>query len=153
VGSVNVNNTKALADMAQTAMNLATQNAVANQQHVQTIANASMENGLTLAQNMLQSGMMLGQAITTMATKNILDESIKDAVSSTKLMSSDIQDKLTTISGALAGGQQFAKIANTTPPETGFVQQLANNQALFAQQLGSMNVILQDLAAKLAAKP
>jgi len=145
-------NAKALADMSATVQHIATQNAVANQQRVTEMASATLQNGMTLAQNALQAGMQLSQAITTMATKNILDESIKDAVSNTKLLGSDIQDKLTNIEAALAGGQQMAKIANTTPPETGFVQQLANNQALYAQQLASMNVILQDLVAKLTPK-
>lgn len=145
-------NAKALADMSATVQHLATQNAVANQQTVQSIISANLANGMTLAQNALQSGLQLSQAVTTQAVKNILDESIKDAVSNTKLLGADIQDKLTNIEAALAGGQQFAKTALTTPPETGFVQQLADNQALYAQQLASMNVILQDLVAKLTPK-
>src|SRR6266571_1317644 len=82
-------NAKALADMSATVQHIATQNAVANQQHVQSIVNANLQNGLTLAQNALQAGMQLSQAITTMATKNVLDESVKDAVSNTKLLGSD----------------------------------------------------------------
>jgi hypothetical protein len=105
--------------MSATAQHIATQNAVANQQHVQSMVNASLQNGLTLAQNALQAGMQLSQAVTTMATKTILDESIKDAVASQKLVGADIADKLANIQAALAGGQQFVKTAQTTPPQTG----------------------------------
>jgi heme oxygenase len=150
--TVNFNNAKSLADMAQTAMNLSTQNAVSNQAHVQALVNAALANSLTLSQNALQSGMQLSQAITTMATKTILDESVKDAVASQKLIGSDIQDRLMNIEGALSGGQQFAKVAQTTPPQTGtggafgsdsgsaLLQQIVSTLAIIQSRLDAAKV-------------
>jgi hypothetical protein len=119
VDGVNINNLKAATDMSIIAMHTASQNVVANQQHVQSIVNAALQNGLMLGQNMLQSGMLLGQAVTTQGVKRLLDMSIEQAVSDTKLLGADLQDKLSNLGSALSAVQQDIKAAQTTPPQTG----------------------------------
>ena len=109
---------------ARTVPNLAMQNAVANQQSVQSMVNAAMQNGLTMAQANLQSGLDFSRAVTARAVNTAI-AAAGEAAAFEKTLGREISDQLSEINGALAGGQQSAKIANTTPPETGVASALA----------------------------
>jgi hypothetical protein len=183
VGSVNVNNTKGLADMAQVSMGIATQNQVQSQARINDVANNIVaqslasaqqiadqagrsaqrlaESAFIAAQNQASLAAAFAQAVTTQSVKRILDLSIENAVADQKLIGADLQDKISNLGSALSAVQQDIKAAQSTAPQTGtggafgsdsgsaLMQQLASNQALQAQQLGQMNVILQELAAHL----
>jgi hypothetical protein len=119
-------NIKASTDMATTAMNLATQNAVANQQTVQSMVSANLQNGLTLAQNALANALNQAAAVQAITIKELMDTSIREAVAETKQVNSDLASKLADFSATLSGGQQEAKIAQSTPPESAVAAMLAN---------------------------
>jgi len=112
--AISTGNAKVLADMSQSAMGLSIQNAVASQQHVQTIANTALQGFVTLQQTLIAQ-----------AAKRLLDTSAEEAVSFTKEVGADLQDKVAQLGTSLASVQQDVKAANTTPPETGIAQQLA----------------------------
>src|SRR4030095_5992063 len=112
-------NAKMLADMAQSAMGLTIQNAAANQQTVQAIINANLQNGLAMAQANMQAGLDLSRAVTTVSVKRLFDQQMGDAINEGTLTGSDLQDKLSNLGAALSGVQQDIKAAQTTPPQTG----------------------------------
>jgi len=87
--------------LAYQANALSHQNAVSNQQHVNTIASQALQNGITLAQSVLQQGLTLQQALLGKLGELIITTDIAES------------------GGLGALLQQLGKIANTTPPETG----------------------------------
>ena len=113
-------------DMAITAMNLATQNAVANQQSVQAMINANLQNGLTLAQNTLANALQQATAVQTIAIKHLMSTTAEEAVTFAKQISSDLSSKLADFAATLSASQQEAKIAQSTPPESAVAAMLAN---------------------------
>lgn len=150
---ITVSNAKGLADMNQVPMGLSVQNAVSAQQRVSDAANAVHENVLNASQQVAQlaaqqalqiaqNGAMLSQAMTGRVARMILDASAEQAVAFAKEIGADVSSKLADFGGALASLQEQAKIAQTTPPQTGtggafgsdsgnaLLQQLANIQAL-----------------------
>ncbi len=139
VDQITTTNAKGLADMAQTAMGLSTQNAVANQQQVQAIQNASLQGYLTIH-----------QTLTALAAKRLLDTSAEEAVAFTKQIGSDLQDKINNIGAALAGVQEDVKIAQTTPPQTGTGGAFGSDAGTaLLQQLANIQAVLQGLEAKI----
>lgn len=118
--TINTVNLKNLGDMNPLVAGLSSQNAVANQQVVQGMVGASLQAHLS---NMA--------ALNARTSRFILDTSAEEAATFFKQMGSNITDQIT----ALASGQQAAKVANTTPPETGIAQQLANMSASLAAVL------------------
>ena len=136
--AVTMGNVKGLAEMAQTAMGLSVQNAVANQQTVQSAVNAALQNGITMAQNALHDGLAWSRAVNARSLRFALDQSAQEAAAFEKTLGAEISDRLAEINGALAASQQSAKIANTTPPETGIAQQLASLNAALVTIMESL---------------
>jgi len=132
-------------------MGLSVQNSVANQQYIQSIVNANLQNGLTIAQNAMQNGMQIAQAVTVRSLRMALDTSAEEAVAFTKQIGSDIQDKLTNLEATLSAAQQFEKTALTSPPQTGTGGAFGSDSgSALAQQLANMQALLSDLSARLA---
>ena len=144
IDQITQSNAKGLADMAQTAMNLATQNAVANQQGVQALINSNLQNGLSLSQSIMANAVNQATAVQARALRFIFDTSAEEAVGFAKQIGSDLAGQLAQMGGQLASIQEQAKIAQTTPPQTGtggafgsdsgsaLTQQLANLSASIA---------------------
>jgi uncharacterized protein with von Willebrand factor type A (vWA) domain len=150
-------NYKIFSDVPIAASNLSVQNAVSAQQRVNDGANAVHENAMNAAQQiaqlaaqqalqMSQNGAMLAQAMTGRVSRHILDLSAEQATAFAKELSADLASRLAEMSGQLASVQEMAKIAQTTPPQTGtggafgsdagsaVLQQLANIEALLRAQ-------------------
>ena len=138
-------NIKGLADMAQTAMNLSTQNAVANQQGVQAMINSNLQNGLALSQSIMANAVNQATAVQARALRFLFDTSAEEAVSFTKQIGSDLAGQLAQMGGQLASIQEQAKIANTTPPQTG------TGGAFGADSGSALNQQLANLSASIAA--
>lgn len=112
------------------------QNQIAQQQRVNDMANSVLSNamnasqqfGQLAAQQALQisaNSAAIQQAMLGRVTRHILDLSGEQAAAFEKTLGAQLQDQLTELNASLAGGQQMAKIANTTPPETGVAQALS----------------------------
>ncbi len=127
-----------LADMAQGAFGLSIQNSVANQQSVQALVNADLAASLSLK-----------QALQARAARFLLDTSAEEAVSFSKQIGADLNDRITGIEAALASGQMAEKIAITSPPQTGTGGAFGSDagSALLAQ-LANIQALLQSLAEK-----
>lgn len=135
-------NLKILADMAQSAMGLSVQNAVANQQTVQAMVNANMQNALLMA-----------QAITARAVRFTFDTSAEQATSFAQQIAADAGEKLAEAGATLSATQQYAKIAQSTAPqtgtggafgsETGLSQQIALSLANLAQSQATIIELLK----------
>jgi hypothetical protein len=119
-------NLKSSNDMAITAMNLSTENAVANQQVVQAMINANLQNGLTLAQHAMAGAIQQLTAVQTIAVKRLFDTTIEQAMATTEQINADMAKNLAAYSATLSAGQQEAKIAQSTPPESAVAAMLAN---------------------------
>jgi hypothetical protein len=171
VDSVALVNSKILGEMHAMTAALATQTQAQQQQRINELSASVLANSMNSAQQLAQlagqqalnlaaSQAQLQQAITGRVARFMLDLSAEQATAFAQELGSNLTSKLADIGSVVSGIQQDIKGAQTTPPQTGtggafgsdsgspLLQQLASNQALLAQQLGAMNVILQDLAAK-----
>lgn len=148
VDQITQSNAKMLADQAQSAIGLTIQNAVASQQSVQAMVNATLQNGLTLAQSNLQAGLDLSRAVLARSVRFTFDTSAEEAVGFAKQMSADLASKMSDLEAALSGGQQMEKIAITTPPQTGTGGAFGSDAgAAILQQLSNINAVLASIAA------
>lgn len=148
VDQITQSNAKIIADMAQSAMGLSVQNAVASQQNVQAVVNANLQNGLTMAQSNLQAGLDLARAVLARSVRFTFDTSAEEAVGFAKQMSADLASKMSDLEAALSGGQQMEKIAITTPPQTGTGGAFGSDAgAAILQQLSNINAVLASIAA------
>jgi hypothetical protein len=135
VDEITTMNAKSLSDGFQTAVLLATQNAVANQQTVQSVVTANLQNGLALA-----------QALTARATRFVFDISAEQAAAFDRQLGADMAGRLANIEASLAGGQQMAKIAQSTPPES--AQALSVQLAQLSATIAGMQSLLEAAAAR-----
>lgn len=71
---------------------------------------------------------------------NVIEEktSVKEAISISKLLKSESEAEFAGLVAQDATGQEVAKVANTTPPETGIAQQLANLSASLSAVLAML---------------
>lgn len=150
-------NYKIFSDVPMASANLSMQNAVALQQRVNDTATAVHANSMNAAQQLAQlaaqqalqinqNGSMLAQAMMGRVSRHVLDLSAEQATAFSREIAADLSNKLADLSGQLASVQEMAKIAQTTPPQTGtggafgsdagnaLLQQLANIEALLRAQ-------------------
>lgn len=150
-------NWKIFSDVPIATSNLTVQNAAARQQRMEQAADSVHENAMNAAQQIAQlaaksalqmsdNTAMLAQAMTGRVTRHILDLSAEQTVGFMQEIQAGLSKDLAAISGQLAAVQEMAKIANTTPPQTGtggafgsdagnaLLQQLANIEALLRSQ-------------------
>jgi len=132
VDQITSTNAKMLADMAQTAMGLSVQNAVALQQQMNSIATANLQNGLTLSQNIMSNAVNLANATAARATRFTFDISAEEAVAFSKQIASDLSEKVAEMGASLASIQEYTKIAQSTPPETAVATAMADLAASMA---------------------
>ncbi len=123
-------NYKLFTDVPMSASNITVQNAAAQQQRVNDSANAVHANTLNAAQQLSQlaglqalqisqNGAMLAQAMTGRVARHILDLSAEQAVAFGKEIAADLSGKMEEFGASLSSIEQFAKMANNTPRETG----------------------------------
>jgi hypothetical protein len=150
-------NWKIFTDVPISSANLSGQNAVSRQQRADQAADSVHENSMNAAQQIAQlaaksalqmsdNTAMLAQAMTGRVTRHILDLSAEQTVGFMQEIQAGLAKDLAAISGQLAAVQEMAKIAQTTPPQTGtggafgsdagnaLLQQLANIEALLRSQ-------------------
>lgn len=156
VDEVTALNFKNIAEMHSLTAGLSGQYQLAAQQRVNDTANAVHANALNAAQQIAQlagqqaltmsaNAQMLSQAFLGRATRTILDVSAEQAVGFMQEIQAGLSKDLAALSGQLASVQEMAKIAQSTPPQTGtggafgsdagsaLLSQLANIQALLQQ--------------------
>lgn len=157
VDEVTALNFKNLAELHSLSAGVSGQNQIAQQQRVNDSANSVHANAMNAAQQIAQlagqqalqisqNGAMLAQAMLGRVSRHILDLSAEQASAWGRELMSDLPRELANMSGQLASVQEMAKIANTTPPQTGtggafgsdagnaLLQQLSNIEALLRSQ-------------------
>lgn len=157
VDEVTALNFKNLAELHSLSAGVAGQNQIAQQQRVNDTANSVHANAMNAAQQIAQlaaqqaltmatNGQMLSQAMVGRVSRHVLDLSAEQTVGFMQEIQAGLSKDLASLSGQLASVQEMAKIANTTPPQTGtggafgsdagnaLLQQLSNIEALLRSQ-------------------
>jgi len=98
--------------------NTAIQNQVTNQQAVDAIMREALQSGITFHREIMAGSVDIGRAVRSKAIRDIFNVG-QEASAFDKTMAAGLETKLANIEGLLAAGQQQAKTANTTPPQTG----------------------------------
>lgn len=147
--AVNLNNIKSIGELHALTAGLSGQNQLSLQQRVNEIATSNFQNALTSAQQLTQlagqqalqisaDAAALRMAMLGRTTRHVLDMSAEQAAAFEKTLGAQLQDSITELNSALASTQQGAKIAMTTPPETGIasaLSTLAAGQAAIIEML------------------
>jgi len=148
-------NYKIFSDVPIETSNLTVQNAAARQQRSQEAADAVHANAMNGAQQIAQlaaqqalqisqNGAMLAQAMLGRVSRHILDLSAEQASAWSRELMSDLPRELANISGQLASVQEMAKIANTTPPQTGSGGSFASSEtAPLLQMLAQIEALIR----------
>jgi hypothetical protein len=154
IDSITITNTKLLAELHGLSAGVSGQNQIAQQQRVNDTANAVHANTLSAAQQMAQlagmqalqisqNGAMLAQAMTGRVARHILDLSAEQAVAFSKEIAADLAGKMEEFGATLSSIEQFAKVANSTPRETGLPVE---------ETLIRVNAALESILARLPVK-
>lgn len=140
-------NLKVLADMAQGALAQSIQNQVNNQAHIQAIQAATLQNGLTLAQDAVAQSLALSRMVTGKVLRYVADTSAEQATAFAQQIASDANETLAQAGATLSAVQQESKIAQSTAPQTGTGGAFGSETGL-SQQIA---LALSNLAAGQAA--
>lgn len=160
VDQVTALNFKNLAELHSLTGGLAGQYQLAAQQRVNDTANAVHANALNAAQQIAQlagqqaltmsaNAQMLSQAMLGRVGRTVLDVSAEQAVGFMQEIQAGLSKDLAALSGQLASVQEMAKIANSTPPQTGTGGAFGSDAGnALLQQLANIQALLQSLVEK-----
>jgi hypothetical protein len=99
--------------------NTAIANQVTNQQAVDAIMREALQSGISFGREIMAGSIDIGRAVRARTIRMIQDTSGEQAAAFDRQMAAGLETKLASIESLLAAGQQQAKTANTTPPQTG----------------------------------
>lgn len=132
--------------------NTTIQNQVTNQQAVDAIMREALQSGIAFGRELMAGSIDIGRAVRGRVIRMVQDTSGEQAAAFDRQMAAGLENKLANIEGLLAAGQQQAKVAMTTPPQTGtggaFGSGTGSSLYQSLAEVGALLGTLKDLQAK-----